>query len=164
MIAALDVKEGMTVYVTRSDDNSLKIQAHNPALLADLTAAEEVMDENGSLLEALSWANRYGLRLELSGIIHDRQIARNGGASGLCDGGLLQNALQRPVNKRQYENADIFESAAHYAFGITKANTFFDGNKRTAFVSSVFFLRLNGWHFVTEPVESVEFMEGFASD
>ena len=54
MLAALDVKEGDTVYVTRFDDNSLKIQAYNPALLAALTAAEEVMDENGSLLEALS--------------------------------------------------------------------------------------------------------------
>jgi putative addiction module antidote len=54
MLAALEVKESITVYVTRSDDNGLKIQAHNPALLAALTAAEEVMDENGSLLEALS--------------------------------------------------------------------------------------------------------------
>jgi putative addiction module antidote len=54
MLAALDVKETITVYVTRSDDNGLKIQAHNPALLAALTAAEEVMDENRSLLEALS--------------------------------------------------------------------------------------------------------------
>ena len=32
-------------------------------------------------------------------IIHDRQIARHGGASGLRDEGLLQNALQRPFNK-----------------------------------------------------------------
>ena len=102
--------------MTRSDDNGLKIQAHNPALLAALTAAEEVMDENRSLLEALSWANRYGFRLELSGIIHDRQIARNGGASGLCDGGLLQNALQRPVNKRQYENAESVEFMEGFAF------------------------------------------------
>ena len=97
-------------------------------------------------------------------IIHDRRIARHGGASGLCDGGLLQNALHRPVNKRQYENADIFESAVDYAFGIAKANAFFDGNKRTTFVSSVAFLRLNGWHLVTEPAEGVEFMQGFASD
>jgi death on curing protein len=97
-------------------------------------------------------------------IIHDRQIARHGGASRLCDGGLLQKALQRPGNKRQYENADIFESAADYAFGIAKAHAFVDGNKRTAFVSSVTFLRLNGWHCVTEPAEGVEFMEGFASD
>ena len=96
-------------------------------------------------------------------IIHDRQIARHGGASGLRDEGLLQNALQRPVNKWQYENADTFECAAAYAFGIAKAHAFVDGNKRTAFVTSVTFLRLNGWHFVTEPVEGVTFMEDLAS-
>ena len=41
MLAALDVKDGDTVYVTRSDDNGLKIQAHDPALLA-------AGDHNGS--------------------------------------------------------------------------------------------------------------------
>ena len=96
-------------------------------------------------------------------IIHDRQIARHGGASGLRDEGLLQNALQRPVNKWQYENADTFECAAAYSFGISKAHAFVDGNKRTAFLTSVTFLRLNGWHFVTEPVEGVTFMEDLAS-
>ena len=97
-------------------------------------------------------------------IIHDRQIARHGGASGLRDEGLLQNAMQRPVNKWQYEDADIFECAAAYAYGISKAHAFVDGNKRTAFVTSVTFLRLNGWHFVTEPAEGLAFMEGLASD
>jgi len=96
-------------------------------------------------------------------IIHDRQIARHGGASGLRDEGLLQNALQRPVNKWQYENADTFGCAAAYAFGIAKAHAFVDGNKRTAFVTSVTFLRLNEWHFMTEPAEGVTFMEDLAS-
>ena len=96
-------------------------------------------------------------------IIHDRQIARHGGASGLRDEGLLQGALQRPVNKWQYENAETFQCASAYAFGIAKAHAFVDGNKRTAFVTSVTFLRLNGWHFVTEPVEGVTFMEDLAS-
>ena len=97
-------------------------------------------------------------------IIHDRQIARHGGASGIRDEGLLENALQRPLNKWQYEDADIFECAAAYAFGIAKAHAFVDGNKRTAFVTSATFLRLNRWHFVTEPAEGVAFMEGLASD
>ena len=97
-------------------------------------------------------------------IIHDRQIARHGGASGLRDEGLLQGALQRPINKWQYENTDTFGCAAAYAFGIAKAHAFVDGNKRTAFVTSVTFLRLNGWHFITEPVEGVAFMENLASD
>ena len=96
-------------------------------------------------------------------IIHDRQIARHGGASGLRDGGLLEGALQRPVNKWQYEDADTFECAAAYAFGIAKAHAFVDGNKRTAFVTSITFLRLNGWQFVTEPAEGVAFMEDLAS-
>ena len=97
-------------------------------------------------------------------IIHDRQIARHGGASGLRDEGLLQGALQRPINKWHYENTDTFGCAAAYAFGIAKAHAFVDGNKRTAYVTSVTFLRLNGWHFITEPVEGVAFMENLASD
>ena len=97
-------------------------------------------------------------------IIHDRQIARHGGASGLRDEGLLQGALQRPINKWQYENTDTFGCAAAYAFGIAKAHAFVDGNKRTAFVTSVTFLRLNGWHFITDPVEGVALMENLASD
>jgi death-on-curing protein len=96
-------------------------------------------------------------------IIHDRQIARHGGASGLRDGGLLQGAVQRPINKWQYEDADTFGCAAAYAFGIAKAYAFIDGNKRTAFVTSITFLRLNGWHFVTEPAEGVRFMEDLGS-
>ncbi|MDB3921542.1 transcriptional regulator/antitoxin MazE [Paracoccaceae bacterium] len=54
MLATLDVKDGDTVYVTRSDDNGLKIQAHDPALLVALAAAEDVMDENRTLLQALA--------------------------------------------------------------------------------------------------------------
>ena len=96
-------------------------------------------------------------------IIHDRQIARHGGASGLRDEGLLQGALQRPINKWQYENSDTFGCAAAYAFGVAKARAFVDGNKRTAFVTSVTFLRLNGWHFLTKPAEGVTFMEDLAS-
>ena len=77
-------------------------------------------------------------------IIHDRQIARHGGASGLREEGPLKNALLQPVNNWHYENADTFECASAYAFGIAKAHAFVDGNKRTAFVTSVTFLRLNG--------------------
>ncbi|MBF9022636.1 transcriptional regulator/antitoxin MazE [Rhodobacterales bacterium FZCC0069] len=54
MLAALDVKEGDTVYVNRSDDNCLKIQAHDPDVIAALAAAEEVMDEHRTMLQALA--------------------------------------------------------------------------------------------------------------
>jgi death-on-curing protein len=96
-------------------------------------------------------------------VIHDRQIAHQGGASGLRDEGLLQNILQLSLNKWYYESADKFECAAAYAFGITKAHAFVDGNKRTAFVTSITFLRLNGWHFMTEAAEGAAAMQGLAS-
>ena len=54
MLAVLGVKEGDTVYVTRSDDNGLKIHAHDPAVLEALAEAEVVMDENRILLQELS--------------------------------------------------------------------------------------------------------------
>ena len=54
MLAALDVKDGDTVYVTRSDDNGLKISAYDPQVVAALEAAERVMDENRDLLQALA--------------------------------------------------------------------------------------------------------------
>ena len=54
MLAALDVKDGDTVYVTRPDDKGLKISAHDPQVVAALEAAEVVMDENRDLLQALA--------------------------------------------------------------------------------------------------------------
>ena len=54
MLAALDVKGGDTVHVTRSDDHCLKIQAHDPDALKALAAADEVMDEHRTLLQALA--------------------------------------------------------------------------------------------------------------
>lgn len=54
MLAVLGVKEGDAVYVTRSDDNGLKIHAHDPAALETLAEAGVVMDENRTLLQELS--------------------------------------------------------------------------------------------------------------
>ena len=54
MLAVLGVKEGDTVYVTRSGDNGLKMHAHDPAVLEALAEAEVVMDENQTLLHELS--------------------------------------------------------------------------------------------------------------
>lgn len=53
MLAALDAKEGDTVYITNSHDNGIKLQLYDPKLLAALKVAEDVMDENCTMLEAL---------------------------------------------------------------------------------------------------------------
>ena len=96
-------------------------------------------------------------------IIHDRQIARHGGASGMRDIQLLEAALERPRNKAAYGEPSLEEIAAAYAFGIAKAHAFVDGNKRTAFVTSATFLRLNGFSLRPDPLDGVRAMEDLAS-
>ena len=96
-------------------------------------------------------------------IIHDRQIARHGGASGMRDIQLLEAPVERPRNKAVYGEPSIEEIAAAYAFGIAKAHAFVDGNKRTAFVTSATFLRLNGFGLRPDPLDGVRAMEDLAS-
>lgn len=86
--------------------------------------------------------------------IHSRQLRRFGGAAGLRDEGMLRSALERPVNKWQYEQAGLAELAAAYAFGLAKNYAFVDGNKRIAFMSMLTFLRKNGMHFSPDPAHA----------
>lgn len=95
--------------------------------------------------------------------IHDRQISRHGGASGMRDRTLLEMGCARAMNLAAYTDADLAAIAAAYAFGISKAHAFVDGNKRTAFVTAVTFLRLNGYSFRPLPNEGVKMMEDLAS-
>ena len=76
--------------------------------------------------------------------IHSRQLRRFGGAPGLRDEGMLRSALERPVNKWRYEQSEMAELAAAYAFGLAKNHAFVDGNKRIAFMAMMVFLLKNG--------------------
>lgn len=80
---------------------------------------------------------------------HDEQLAEHGGHEGLRDDGLLESALARPINRYSYGEADIFDLAAAYAYGLIKNHPFLDGNKRTSLTVSLGFLLLNGFK-VTE--------------
>ena len=77
--------------------------------------------------------------------IHQNQISRYGGASGIRDIGLLQSALAMPAAGfgGQYLHTDLFEMAAAYLFHITQNHPFVDGNKRTGAVAAIVFLALN---------------------
>ena len=96
-------------------------------------------------------------------IIHDRQSARHGGASGMRDMRLLDAAADRPRNTFAHEQPRLEEIGAAYAFGIAKARAFVDGSKRTAFVTAATFLRLNGFAMRPEPLEGVRAMEELAA-
>jgi len=94
---------------------------------------------------------------------HARQLLRFGGPTGLRDGGALRSALERPINKLHYENADLATLAAAYAFGLAKNHAFVDGNKRIAFISMVAFLRLNGVLFRPDPAQATAIMIAVAA-
>src|SRR5690625_725976 len=84
--------------------------------------------------------------------LHDRALRQDGGLPGLRDQGLLESALQRPVNKWQYENAGMSELAASYAYGLAMTHPFLYGTKRVALQSLRAFLFCDGIRF--EPMEA----------
>jgi death-on-curing protein len=86
--------------------------------------------------------------------IHQKQIQRHGGGNGTRDEGLLESAVARAQNVAAYGEPTVFELAASYAFGIARNHPFIDGNKRTAFVASVLFLRMNGQQFRADQAEA----------
>lgn len=67
-----------------------------------------------------------------------------GGA--LRDAEILDGALARPASGHAYGEyfPSIWQKAAVYLHGVSSTQCFFDGNKRTAWLCAVTFLRLNG--------------------
>jgi death-on-curing protein len=86
--------------------------------------------------------------------IHSRQLRRFGGAAGLRDEGLLRSALERPINKWRYDEAEFPTLAAAYAYGLAKNHAFVDGNKRIAFMAMMIFLRKNGIRFAPSQAQA----------
>jgi len=78
--------------------------------------------------------------------IHADQIRQYGGGEGIRDITLLSAAVAMPYVSfsERFLHADIFEMAAAYAFHLSQNHPFIDGNKRTALVSALVFLEMNG--------------------
>ena len=77
---------------------------------------------------------------------HEESLVEHGGPSGIRDIGMLESALARPKNLFAYAETEpsLQRMAAAYAFGIAANHPFVDGNKRTALIASLAFLKLNG--------------------
>jgi death-on-curing protein len=95
--------------------------------------------------------------------LHEAQLAEHGGPAGVRDGGLLASALGRPRHLHAYGQCDIFDLAAAYAGGIVRNHPFVDGNKRTAFVTTYVFLRLNGYRLIADQFSAATAMLTLAS-
>ncbi len=77
-------------------------------------------------------------------LIHAEIIKATGGSEGLRDAGGLESALNAAANRFNYETDDFAQLAATYAYHLSQAHAFVDGNKRVAAVVSELFLKLNG--------------------
>jgi death-on-curing protein len=89
--------------------------------------------------------------------IHEEALLLHGGPEGVRDLGLLESALARPKNLFDYSEQvpSLVRLAASYARGIVANHPFVDGNKRTAFIVSVTFLKLNGLQLTATKEERV---------
>ena len=95
--------------------------------------------------------------------VHDEQLAIHGGASGLRDDGMLASALDRPRNKFIYEQAELPELAAAYAFGMARNHPFVDGNKRTSLLALYTFLGVTGIDFIVPEAEAAAIIVALAA-
>ena len=95
--------------------------------------------------------------------IHARLIEETGGSSGLIDHGSLESALAAAENRYNYENADVIACAATYAFHLTQAHAFVDGNKRIAAAISEVFLESNGFELMMTNDEIVQLFMNIAA-
>jgi death-on-curing protein len=95
--------------------------------------------------------------------IHDEQLAIHGGAGGLRDEGMLESALDRPRNKWSYEQAELAELAAAYAYGVARNHPFIDGNKRTSLLALYTFLGVNGIDFDVPEAEAATMILSLAA-
>ena len=96
--------------------------------------------------------------------VHSMVLEEHGGGTGIRDEDMLASALNRPVDKYNYEpDCTIFELAAAYSFGLAKNHPFVDGNKRVAFLAGTLFLELNGLQFTAEESDSAFVFERLAA-
>lgn len=77
-------------------------------------------------------------------IIQVKLIERYGGIHGLRDEGALESAIAAAENRYNYETEDIAKLAATYAYHLSQAHAFLDGNKRIAAAVAGVFLEING--------------------
>jgi death-on-curing protein len=104
----------------------------------------------------------FHLSVDIVREIHAEALKRFGGLGGVRDENLLASAVLTPQSsfggKSPY--ADIVEIAAGYLFYIGGNHPFLDGNKRTAMMAAIVFLRLNG----IEPSQDSDKWEEFVLD
>jgi death-on-curing protein len=95
--------------------------------------------------------------------LHTATIERMGyKPAPLRDEGALESAVLKPQMAAYYEGADGVRQAALLAVGVSQAQAYVDGNKRTAYMAALVFLRLNGQEFRGDYLELAKQLERVA--
>jgi len=76
--------------------------------------------------------------------LHETLLADFGGEEGFLNESALDSALSAAQNRAWYEGADVACCGATYAFHLTKAHAFVDGDKRIGAAAAAAFLDANG--------------------
>lgn len=79
------------------------------------------------------------------------------------DEGALESALLAAENRHHYENADLATCAATYAFHLSQAHAFVDGNKRIAAAIAEIFLEINNARLIAMNEQIVALFLGVAA-
>ncbi len=95
--------------------------------------------------------------------LHQAMMEKFGvGPAPLREEGLLESAIMRPRMAAYYNEVDLIRQAALLTVGISQAQAFLDGNKRTALAACDVFLRLNGITIGGDPIDLALQLEGVA--
>jgi len=81
--------------------------------------------------------------------LHDRILMVTPGVKGLSDPGRVEAITSRVINLHEYESvSDIVTLGAAFLIAVARGHVFADGNKRTALMVTLVFLKRNGVHLV----------------
>ncbi|MDO8487847.1 MAG: type II toxin-antitoxin system death-on-curing family toxin [bacterium] len=92
--------------------------------------------------------------------IHAAVVKRAGTKASVRDFGLLHSAVERP--KATYSGQDLYPNTFLKAAALMQSlclnHPFTDANKRTAWLSTKRFLKINGYHLKPQKLDAADFM------
>lgn len=95
--------------------------------------------------------------------LHQDVMERMGEAAQPHNPDRLEGAVMRPRMVAFYEGVeDPVSLGALLAVGISQAQAFLDGNKRTGYAALSIFLRINGIRLAVDWLEVAKYLEGIA--
>jgi death-on-curing protein len=96
--------------------------------------------------------------------LHNEVMERMGHRPApLRDAGVLEPAVLMPQKAAYYQGADLVRQAVLIAIGISQAQAFVDGNRRTAYMAMAVFLRRNGRPFGGNRMDLAKRLEAVAA-